>query len=203
MRQNFNPRAPRGARPLQAADNILGSVISIHAPLAGRDRRARRTLRQNLHFNPRAPRGARPALSAKSIVGAVFQSTRPSRGATGWVTVISDAGDDISIHAPLAGRDRFQSITTDNGSISIHAPLAGRDGVIIGGREGTGLFQSTRPSRGATATPAHFISADFTFQSTRPSRGATGLAVQGTAPADISIHAPLAGRDWHRRRKGI
>ncbi len=37
--------------------------------------------------------------------------------------------DKISIHAPLAGRDLFNSIATSvyAFAISIHAPLAGRD----------------------------------------------------------------------------
>ena len=78
-----------------------------------------------------------------------FQSTRPLRGATtevqSWQTI-----RNISIHAPLAGRDsaawaaasepeKFQSTRPLRGAtptswdtraaigISIHAPLAGRD----------------------------------------------------------------------------
>ena len=58
-----------------------------------------------------------------------FQSTRPSRGATGFYRR-HEGGLRISIHAPLAGRDR-RSIST--------------------GYKSTGQFQSTRPSRGATA----------------------------------------------------
>ena len=79
------------------------------------------------------------------------------------------------------------------------------------------IFQSTRPSRGATLTMistappvAHFnpraprgarlvdIEVEgnvVTFQSTRPSRGATDVAQVVHAQWIISIHAPLAGRD--------
>ena len=82
---NFNPRAPCGARrpgktraarrwkfqstrPLRGAttmadETALTAVISIHAPLAGRDDFVRRFNRNNQHFNPRAPCGAR--LSSK------------------------------------------------------------------------------------------------------------------------------------------
>ena len=55
-----------------------------------------------------------------------FQSTRPSRGATragpsaGRIT-------QISIHAPLAGRDSAVPLSFMAFLISIHAPLAGRD----------------------------------------------------------------------------
>ena len=36
--RNFNPRAPCGARPKLAYSGIYSEAISIHAPLAGRDR---------------------------------------------------------------------------------------------------------------------------------------------------------------------
>ena len=35
----------------------------------------------------------------------------------------------------------------------------------------------------------------FKFQSTRPSRGATVNAIKALQAANISIHAPIAGRD--------
>ena len=80
----FNPRAPCGARPVH--DSIIGEcrVISIHAPLAGRDD-ATYPERYNLKR---------------------FQSTRPLRGATGILPARTRASM-ISIHAPLAGRDQL------------------------------------------------------------------------------------------------
>ena len=80
-------------------------IISIHAPLAGRDL---------------------PPLLVEILIKS-FQSTRPSRGATGAA---------------------FQS--ESRGVISIHAPLAGRDGHRQAAATGNLQFQSTRPSRGAT-----------------------------------------------------
>ena len=65
--------------------------------------------------------------SQRTSLQTLFQSTRPSRGATRY-----QAGEDpvpqISIHAPLAGRDALVL----NGAlvehrISIHAPREGRD----------------------------------------------------------------------------
>jgi len=44
---------------------------------------------------------------ATGTVGAMFQSTRPARGATVFVFVAA-VGDDVSIHAPRAGRDRLR-----------------------------------------------------------------------------------------------
>ena len=80
---------------------------------------------------------------------------------------------EISIHAPLAGRD---PITPPKGAasaeISIHAPLAGRD-------QCCSCYPMCRPE----------------FQSTRPLRGATVAAGDVYTSHIISIHAPLAGRD--------
>ena len=79
---------------------------------------------------------------------------------------------EISIHAPLAGRDGGSAVELTDTDISIHAPLAGRD---------------MRPLEVAgMAEP---------FQSTRPLRGATVLVGGKDLGQSISIHAPLAGRD--------
>ena len=48
------------------------------------------------------------------------------RGATSWFVPIKCRGG-ISIHAPLAGRDRRDERCRLYALISIHAPLAGRD----------------------------------------------------------------------------
>ena len=123
---------------------------------------------------------------------------------------------DISIHAPLAGRDQFVFSGIWRGRISIHAPLAGRDSsgpaprrrapdfnprAPCGARRSrprtamalTG-FQSTRPLRGATAVLTGINQASL-FQSTRPLRGATSFRCSYCRTHCISIHAPLAGRD--------
>ena len=122
----FNPRAPCGARQ---GDHLGGTplrAISIHAPHAGRDRCRRSDRRGKYYFNPRAPCGARPRrlirptprptfqstrpvrgatiFSPASVLLALFQSTRPVRGAT--VQMLQDVlANEISIHAPRAGRD--------------------------------------------------------------------------------------------------
>ena len=79
-----------------------------------------------------------------------FQSTRPLRGAT-LNAAAERWGVEISIHAPLAGRDpRRRKKDTDN-RISIHAPLAGRDLAAALEAQEDAAFQSTRPLRGATS----------------------------------------------------
>ena len=57
----------------------------------------------------------------------LFQSTRPVRGAT-YFTAGSLPYDEISIHAPRAGRDAWYCPNCRAiRKISIHAPRAGRD----------------------------------------------------------------------------
>ena len=85
--ENFNPRAPRGARHFANVERKIDSVfqstrpsrgatakareiadryyISIHAPLAGRDVRCSCVEYADGYFNPRAPRGARQQMCTK------------------------------------------------------------------------------------------------------------------------------------------
>ena len=110
------------------------------------------------------------ALLDKAI--SIFQSTRPLRGATVPVT------------------ERLPEL-----EISIHAPLAGRDFVRATFSKERVQFQSTRPLRGATESSYQTVTEDL-FQSTRPLRGATDVEIVTVSSMSISIHAPLAGRDF-------
>ncbi len=123
-----------------------------------------------------------------------FQSTRPSRGETS-ARCAACWGWYISIHSPLAGRD-LQAKRCYQGSLNFNplAPRGARPASALD-RATSGIFQSTRPSRGETMLLNTGI-ASTKFQSTRPSRGETGLDYRFLAPIKISIHSPLAGRDY-------
>ena len=86
--------------------------------------------------------------------------------------------------------------------ISIHAPLAGRDKDFAVRLVDKAKFQSTRPLRGATYAGDTYYYFAIGFQSTRPLRGATPAGKAKKAPLYISIHAPLAGRDQAGRAAG-
>ena len=123
----FQPTRPlRGATGVRRVC-IRTTLISTHAPLAGRDRVLVSLVPITSNFNPRAPCGARLVLQylPHELVG--FQPTRPLRGAT-----VANAGNWI---------------ITD---ISTHAPLAGRDTSPLSIRGAQARFQPTRPLRGAT-----------------------------------------------------
>ena len=126
--EDFNPRAPCGARLAAVLPVLFDPHISIHAPHAGRDWLLVPILCFPRYFNPRAPCGARRGVR---IIGKLFKF--------------------ISIHAPHAGRDSKLFLDSLRVSvISIHAPHAGRDDgqqTLIPEQI---RFQSTRPMRGAT-----------------------------------------------------
>ena len=192
--RHFNPRAPCGARPVVGVlmlsfvifqstrplrgATILGRVfpvfqlISIHAPLAGRDCACYRGGVVVCHFNPRAPCGARPEPTGTPIFNTRFQSTRPLRGATinqlrmafqiqfqstrplrgaTWETCAYTARYVIfQSTRPLRGATLAGSSPLAVRGISIHAPLAGRDLLPLSLALCLLIFQSTRPLRGAT-----------------------------------------------------
>jgi len=104
------------------------------------------------------------------------------------------AAPDVSIHAPVRGRDQRQEATSitrrsfqstrpcvgatrqehqvaKQFNVSIHAPVRGRDGVSLLG-DGCSTFQSTRPCEGATLKQAI-----------------------DRLSETVSIHAPVRGRD--------
>ena len=145
--------------------------VSIHAPLAGCDPAAARMLADDR----------------------VFQSTHPSRGAAQQQRSAADV-ESVSIHAPLAGCDKEYERGIERLRVSIHAPLAGCD-PRRGVQYAIGYGFNPRTPRGVRLTIAIGRSRMDKFQSTHPSRGATAerLCLLGRLP--VSIHAPLAGCD--------
>ncbi len=123
---NFNPRAPRGARLATKVTVTITSPISIHALREERDFQfigaanwfeisihALREERDNkfsgknfaiCDFNPRAPRGARLLYKSHKTALNPFQSTRSARSATtSFLEKILQSV--ISIHALREERD--------------------------------------------------------------------------------------------------
>ena len=147
------------------------------------------------HFNPRAPCGARLSLTRQKPPSGPFQSTRPLRGAT-TVRPFPAAGDRISIHAPLAGRDPTAGAQRQGTGISIHAPLAGRDGCSFPLPLSRVDFNPRAPC-GARLRARRQMEDGANFNPRAPC-GARLLGIGRFWPNWISIHAPLAGRDFLR-----
>ena len=101
---NFNPRAPRGARPRR-------KLISINPE----------------NFNPRAPRGARRCTFEGKTYTAYISIHAPREGRDGNSSFRVVGFREISIHAPREGRDVLRLLALRAEVISIHAPREGRD----------------------------------------------------------------------------
>ena len=86
-REDFNPRAPCGARHYDLSEADGNLKISIHAPRVGRDCE-RRVVGERRLISIHAPRVGRDG-HLEMLRGMIptFQSTRPVWGATVWVPI--------------------------------------------------------------------------------------------------------------------
>ena len=105
---HFNPRSPHGERHLALIHSDREKLISIHAPRTGSDSSWGSICAATGHFNPRSPHGERPTPKGGRQIFLAFQSTLPARGATALANP-QRSGEDISIHAPRTGSDRYHS----------------------------------------------------------------------------------------------
>ena len=97
----------RGATLIFFSVNVLGSVISIHAPREGSDRIERQT---ELYWgiSIHAPReGSDDIYDGDTVYVYLFLSTLPARGATPG-SVFRPCWQPISIHAPREGSDHWR-----------------------------------------------------------------------------------------------
>ena len=177
--RNFNPRAPYGARlhPPGAGDPL--ALISILAPLTGRDSASLVTAARSERISILAP------LTGRDHEGGGipqrrhgFQSSRPLRGATPSGPRWCWPGPYFNPRAPYGAR-RWEG------------------GAGKRGRR----FQSSRPLRGATLRLS-LSSPQLIFQSSRPLRGATGLPGRLGRPHGFQSSRPLRGATasgprWH------
>ena len=209
--QDFNPRAPRGARQVFSANWFVNEDFNPRAP------RGARLLfkhfgRYLAHFNPRAPRGARPDSFISVVSTSRFQSTCPARGTTAH-QLFNIGGVGISIHVPREGHDfsalyifttpsGFQSTCPARGTtkrpdlicqnflISIHVPREGHDASASSAFTQGRNFNPRAPRGARLAARAEAVHV-VKFQSTCPARGTTPrggerercLEFQSTCPA--------------------
>ena len=151
--------------------SLVDSVISIHAPRVGSDRRGLSFRSTPYNFNPRSPCGERPILCSSLYYRPIFQSTLPVWGATTLVIHRHFATCVFQSTLPVWGATK-----TSNNDASILQ------------------FQSTLPVWGAT--PLHSLFAALgEFQSTLPVWGATWGGGRDGGKGGISIHAPRVGSD--------
>ena len=150
VKNNFNPRPPRGGRPCIVGGQVLVAGISIHAPREGGDQERNgwsddwmyisihapreggddvrvADVANNAYISIPAPReGGDHRRARRRLSSWLFQSTPPARGATmGGLFGVNPRG--ISIHAPREGGDTPFNARGGYWNISIHAPREGGD----------------------------------------------------------------------------
>ena len=143
--------APRAGATFTGQSIATDGSISIHAPHAGRDRSSFWDNALAWHFNPRAPCGARrwfPEYHSRKT--RYFNPRAPCGARPGRSQNAVDLRSGISIHAPRAGRDAAMELSSAAKKyFNPRAPCGARRRTSAGSVS-AGIFQSTRPVRGAT-----------------------------------------------------
>ena len=110
------------------------------------------------------------------IFNELFQSTRPVRGATDGKSIRAYA-NNVSIHAPRAGRDyRLYRRAYNDHSFNPRAPCGARPQSQAASVAATGF--NPRAPCGARPWMLESVVRPSAFQSTRPVRGATVLYME-------------------------
>ena len=169
---NFNPRAPCGARRCNSLLCFSRLVFQSTRPVWGATNAKTNTRYFISDFNPRAPCGARLQGLRKRFNAGNFNPRAPC-GARHQLSRAYKSDKSISIHAPRVGRDRRMAVLKMllpyfnprapcgarpfvrdyfglGFKISIHAPRVGRDRYRSSEAVYLYRFQSTRPVWGAT-----------------------------------------------------
>ena len=167
----FQSTRPMRGATLGGYNRRFDSIISIHAPHAGRDMRQRSPVSSLQKISIHAPHAGRDRGNAH----------RPSRRL-------------ISIHAPHAGRDvQMLCVNVSDENFNPRAPCGARPrGIDLKSR--LEYFNPRAPCGARPPEPKKVIT-PLKFQSTRPMRGATQRCRSQRKTLRISIHAPHAGRD--------
>ena len=130
---------------------LLGSLISIHAPIVGCDIVFTAPSLAPLNFNPRTHRGVRQqGFIYQGLNLSIFQSTHPSWGATSEHEEIKAKTTNFNPRTHRGVRQRRIIVYSIMYYISIHAPIVGCDIMMKRSGKFYRKFQSTHPSWGAT-----------------------------------------------------
>ena len=169
---DFNPRAPCGARPWTAVWRTASSAFQSTRPVRGATTSSPPTPPRRPYFNPRAPCGAR--------------LTRPHPAA---------CRGGISIHAPRAGRDDGQA-SPDMFGIKFQStrPVRGATWTLPT-RENLMLYFNPRAPCGARPQSTWYSDFGKNFNPRAPCGARLLFQVFQRLRIIISIHAPRAGRD--------
>ncbi len=166
---NFNPRAPCGARPHPARRCPAQATFQPTRPCGARLFCAFPRTRSGQYFNPRALAGR--------------DTSSRTRG----------QDNEISTHAPLRGATNFILMKGWSFYISTHAPLAGRDIRELCPQEGQNSFQPTRPCGARLSAVLTFVLMSLYFNPRALAGRDVRTMITRAFRLIISTHAPLRG----------
>ncbi len=169
------------------------TIVSIHAPHAGRDR-GRSPCPQRPAVSIHAPHAGRDLLDTFALVGVRSFNPRAPCGARRRRTATASSKPSFNPRAPCGAR-RHSGRGAGARDVSIHAPHAGRDDKHAVGHAVKHGFNPRAPC-GARRLFERLVFDKLVFQSTRPMRGATSVITCTSPRSHVSIHAPHAGRDY-------
>ena len=153
--ESAKPSVFQSTLPLRGATlRLIGCLrrqgISIHAPLAGSDRRRNTQINHNTNFNPRSPCGERPGIAERRGFEPLFQSTLPLRGATRTAQSTRTQRRDFNPRSPCGERRNAEYRRCRSKYFNPRSPCGERPLFRVI-KSLKSLFQSTLPLRGATA----------------------------------------------------
>ena len=177
IKNDFNPRAPCGARQIHAAVARPARQISIHVPLAGHDLYA-------------VARGRAADISIHV----------PLAGHDPCSKWFLDGHRNFNPRAPCGARHEINVFMSVNINFNPRAPCGARQ-LRHTGSQWFRHFNPRAPC-GARRDGSVYVQCRNIFQSTCPLRGTTLLIPAYCTATVISIHVPLAGHDGGRTRLG-
>ena len=169
--------------------------ISIHTTLAGGDRSRMLNLDRDRNFNPHHPRGWRPRFELPhSNAAGYFNPHHPRGWRPYFPSGMRGNNQNFNPHHPRGWRLTQYIVDMPIKNFNPHHPRGWRP--LTGQRQiQCQPFQSTPPSRVATAPILSAEEMEILFQSTPPSRVATAPNPLIFNVGVISIHTTLAGGD--------
>ncbi len=195
----FQSTLPTRGATLPSCEISRAWRVSIHAPHTGSDFAGEISDHCIHPVSIHAPHTGSDSVNSRDSASAdSFQSTLPTRGATGYPDILSPLGS-VSIHAPHTGSDipGVFEISTRPG-FNPRSPHGERpnDALVV---PSCLVFQSTLPTRGATSSPFSNAACKFCFNPRSPhgERHLRRYKLEGHFI--VSIHAPHTGSDGRHR----
>jgi len=195
---SFNPRPPAGGDQCYQSHSPPDRSFNPRPP-AGGDYQAVRAYKKPNGFNPRPPAGGDDAILGRVRFRSGFNPRPPAGGDVS--NHGADAHRHVSIHAPCGGR-LCESECGFNYSPGFNPrPPAGGDQRFGGAMLAQNKFQSTPPCGGRPCVSESGTRSLTRFQSTPPCGGRHQREYCWQQRWWVSIHAPLRGATWRKRRR--